>query len=93
VRKVFESIAEELLRIDRAEQRAAIFEVQHEVRTLGAPYYTASEKATNRIRYNRKLRLSNILNKAKIQERARIVRAEGTRPWPPMLRWPFNVVV
>ena len=93
MRKVFESVAEELLRMDRAEQRAASFEVQHEVRTLGAPYYTASEKATNRVRFNRKLRLSNILNKAKIQERARIVREEGKKPWPPMLRWPFDVVV
>ena len=93
MRKVFESVAEELLRIDRAEQRAASFETQHAVRTLGAPYYTASEKATNRVRLHRKLRLSNILNKAKIQERARIESRNGKRPWPPMLRWPFNVVV
>lgn len=93
MRKVFGSIAEELLRIDRAEQRAAIFEVQHEVRALGAPYYTASEKATNRARFNRKLRLSNILRKAAMRELSRVVRAEGKKPWPPMLSWPFNVVV
>ena len=91
MRKVFESIADQWLSIDKAEDRSDRFETQHAVRTLGAPYYTEAERAARKARGARKVRLGNLLRDAAKQERRRIEAKEGKKPWPPMLRWPFDL--
>ena len=91
MKKIFESIADQWLAIDKAEDRSDRFETQHAVRTLGAPYYTAEDRVARAARLARKIRLGNILRKAAKQERMRIEAKEGKMPWPPMLRWPFNL--
>lgn len=92
MKAVFERIATKIVAMDRAEQREVGFETQHAVRTVGAPYYTEVELAARRERGALKRRLAGIMYKAAAQERARIESRDGKRPWPPMLRWPFNVV-
>ena len=91
MRKIFESIADQWLSIDKAEDRSDRFETQHAVRTIGAPYYTAEDRAARTARLARKVRLGNILRKATKQEQRRIEAKEGKKPWPPMLRFPFDL--
>jgi hypothetical protein len=91
MKKIFESIADQWLEIDKALDRSSRFEDHHAVRTLGAPYYTTAERAARTAQLTHQIRLGNILRKAAKQERRRIEAKEGKKPWPPMLRWPFDL--
>lgn len=92
MKAVFEKIAEELLAIERTNDRLDEFEAQYAARTLGGRFYNAEDRANRATRYARKQRLAAVLLKAARKEQERIISSEGKKPWPPCLRWPFSVV-